>query len=344
MRNKLRLCVLLSMLALLIYALMMTESGISTELKWTIISIVIGSGLVIYTALSWFIPYILNHSAEQLSPQKLVSLTVTSSGILAAITGFVATLSLDCFGNVDFRTTDYCSICGLFAIITAGITAVYSLKSFVQRWKALLLMEEGLKQAVLKAEFESLKNQVNPHFLFNSLNILSALIPEDTGKSVQFVERLSKVFRYSLQHSEQNTIELATELKIAESYLFINQMRFGESFRYTVDLSEADRNRQIVTQGLLTLLENVVKHNECSLEKPLVIQIYTEKDCLVVSNSYQPKSRLRTDSTGIGLKNLQNRYVQLAADRPVEIAQTEREFMVKLPLLEPAAHRTVGNS
>jgi two-component system LytT family sensor kinase len=207
------------------------------------------------------------------------------------------------------------------------------LKSFVQRWKALLLMEEGLKQAVLKAEFESLKNQVNPHFLFNSLNILSALIPEDTGKSVQFVERLSKVFRYSLQHSEQNTIELATELKIAESYLFINQMRFGESFRYTVDLSEDDRSRQIVTQGLLTLLENVVKHNECSLEKPLCIRIYSEKDCLVVANQFQLKSRLRTDSTGIGLKNLKNRYVQLAADRPVVIEQSEQEFIVKLPLL-----------
>jgi LytS/YehU family sensor histidine kinase len=268
-----------------------------------------------------------------LSPQKLVSLTVTSSGILAAMTGFMATWGISFSWHIAFRAVDYCSICGLFAIITAGITAVYSLKSFVQRWKALLLMEEGLKQAVLKAEFESLKNQVNPHFLFNSLNILSALIPEDTGKSVQFVERLSKVFRYSLQHSEQNTIELATELKIAESYLFINQMRFGESFRYNVDLSEDDRNRQIVTQGLLTLLENVVKHNECSLEKPLCIRIYTEKDCLVVANAFQPKSRLRTDSTGIGLKNLKNRYVQLAADRPVVIEQSDKEFIVKLPLL-----------
>jgi two-component system LytT family sensor kinase len=333
MRNKIRLCILLSLLTLLIYTLLVTEETIPVEIKLTIITIIIGSGLFIYMALSWFIPYLLNRSAEQLSPQKLVSLTVTSSGILAALTGFLATWGISFFWNINFGTIDYCSICGLFAIITAGITAVYSLKSFVQRWKALLLMEEGLKQAVLKAEFESLKNQVNPHFLFNSLNILSALIPEDTGKSVQFVERLSKVFRYSLQHSEQNTIELATELKIAESYLFINQMRFGESFRYTVDLSEDDRSRQIVTQGLLTLLENVVKHNECSLEKPLCIRIYSEKDCLVVANQFQLKSRLRTDSTGIGLKNLKNRYVQLAADRPVVIEQSDQEFIVKLPLL-----------
>lgn len=333
MRNKIRLCILLTLLALLIYGLLDTENAIPIAIKLTIISIVIGSGLFIYMALSWFIPYLLNRSAEQLSPQKLVSLTVTSSGILAAMTGFMATWGISFSWHIDFRAVDYCSICGLFAIITAGITAVYSLKSFVQRWKALLLMEEGLKQAVLKAEFESLKNQVNPHFLFNSLNILSALIPEDSGKSVQFVERLSKVFRYSLQHSEQNTIELATELKIAESYLFINQMRFGESFRYTVELSEEDRSRQIVTQGLLTLLENVVKHNECSLEKPLCIRIYSEKDCLVVANVFQLKSRLRTDSTGIGLKNLKNRYVQLAADRPVVIEQTEQDFIVKLPLL-----------
>ncbi|MGA0558031.1 sensor histidine kinase [Larkinella sp. VNQ87] len=343
MRNTIRLCILLTLQILVIYALLETEATIPFEIKLTIIGIVIGSGLLIYMTLSWFIPYLLNHSAEQLSPQKLVSLTVTSSGISAALTGFLATWGLGAYYDIPFRPIDYGTICGLFAIITAGITAVYSLKSFVQRWKALLLMEEGLKQAVLKAEFESLKNQVNPHFLFNSLNILSALIPEDTGKSVQFVERLSKVFRYSLQHSEQNTIELATELKIAESYLFINQMRFGESFRYTVELSDTDRNRQIVTQGLLTLLENVVKHNECSLEKPLEIRIHTDKDCLVVANSFQPKSRLRTDSTGIGLKNLQNRYVQLAANRPVAIEQTEQEFIVKLPLLEPAAHRPVDH-
>jgi two-component system LytT family sensor kinase len=126
MRNKIRLCILLSLLTLLIYTLLVTEETIPVEIKLTIITIIIGSGLFIYMALSWFIPYLLNRSAEQLSPQKLVSLTVTSSGILAALTGFLATWGISFFWNINFGTIDYCSICGLFAIITAGITAVYS--------------------------------------------------------------------------------------------------------------------------------------------------------------------------------------------------------------------------
>ncbi len=323
---------MLVLLGITVYFLLVTENTIPMEVKLLILGSVLGSGMVIYMTLSWFLPYLLNRSAEQLSPQKLVALTVTSSGISAVLTGLLTLWGLEMLCGVTFRTVDYFFTCGQFALITAGIAAVYSLRSFVQRWKALLLMEEGLKQAVLKAEFESLKNQVNPHFLFNSLNILSALIPEDTGKSVQFVERLSKVFRYSLQHSEQNTIELAVELKVAESYLFINHMRFGESFRYGIDLPDADLHRQIVTQGLLTLVENVVKHNECSMEKPLSLRIYAENDYIVVANTFQPKNRLRTDSTGIGLKNLQNRYAQLAG-RPVVIEQTEQDFIVKLPLI-----------
>lgn len=308
-----------------------TPLPLSTRLQ--IIGLVLLSAMIIYRSLALSINYLITRSAERLTPKQIIANMVSSSVFLAALVGSIATITFEWLIGVHLTAIDYVYNIGLFSVIAAGVTAIYSLRSFVQRWKSLLLMEEGLKQAVLKAEFESLKNQVNPHFLFNSLNILSALIPEDPAKSVQFVERLSKVFRYSLQHADQNTVELATELKVAESYLFINQMRFGDNFSYDFDLPDADRQKRVVTQGLLTLLENALKHNECSRERPLHVQVATEEQFLVITNNFQPKGRLGTDSTGIGLKNLQNRYAQLAADRPVTISQTDTAFTVKLPLL-----------
>ncbi|GAA4470132.1 hypothetical protein GCM10023189_58240 [Nibrella saemangeumensis] len=317
---------------LLAYFLLTVDTAVPTAIKLQLIGLVIATGFAIYLLLAWVVPYLINRTAEQLSPQRFVAVTLTSSGIVAAITGFILLNMIGVMWQVPFAAEDYFFTCGMFAVITSAITAVYSLKSFVERWKGLLLMEEGLKQAVLKAEFESLKNQINPHFLFNSLNILTALIPEDSRKAVQFVERLSKMFRYNLQHSDQNTVELATELRIAESYLFIQHMRFGDNFRYAIQLADEDKQKQIVTQGLLTLLENVVKHNECSQENPLTVGITSDGQHLIVGNSLQLKSRLNTVSTGIGLRNLQSRYAQLAG-RQVEIQQTEKDFIVRLPLL-----------
>ena len=323
---------LLLVSALLLF-LLTIDTPLSLTFRLQIIGLVVLAGLVIFRSLSWSITYLITRSAERLTPQQVVASMVSSSVFLAALIGSMATIAFEWVFGIYLTPIDYVYNISLFSVMAAGVTAVYSLRSFVHRWKALLLMEEGLKQAVLKAEFDSLKNQVNPHFLFNSLNILSALIPEDTHKSVQFVERLSKVFRYSLQHSDQNTIELSTELKVAESYLFINQMRFGDSFSYTFDFSDTDRQMRIIPQGLLTLIENVLKHNECSRENPLTLHASVEQNYLVVSNNFQPKNRLGTDSTGIGLKNLQNRYAQLAKDRPVDIINTDKEFTVKLPLL-----------
>jgi two-component system, LytTR family, sensor kinase len=312
--------------------LLKVDSPLSISFRIQLIAIALGAGFIIYNSLSWSVLYIVNRSAEYLTPQQLVASTITSSVIIAACVGVLATSSLRWIWGIQSGLLDYVFNAGLLALITASVTGVYSLRQFVGRWKALTLMEEGLKQAVLKAEFDSLKNQVNPHFLFNSLNILSALIPEDTRNAVHFVERLSKVFRYSLQHSDQNTVDIATELRVAESYLFIHEMRFGDNFHYDIRLSEGEQSKQIITQGLLTLLENVVKHNEISGEKPLLIEIFAETDYLVVRNNYQPKNHLQVQSSGIGLKNLQNRYAQLN-DKPVQVEKNEETYTVKLPLL-----------
>ena len=171
------------------------------------------------------------------------------------------------------------------------------------------------------------------HFLFNSLNILSALIPEDPKNAVGMVERMSKVFRYNLQNSDRNNIELASELKIVDAYLFIHKMRFGDNLTYKIDIPAEKNMALIITQGLLTLVENALKHNECSSENPLLIEIFVENDYVVVRNNYQPKSRQFVESNNIGLANLKTRY-GLLANEAVSIVQDNQHFTVKIPFLK----------
>lgn len=294
---------------------------------------VAAAGLLTYGLLAWLVPRHINRLAETIHPRELVAITVLSSGLTAWIVANVALMNAVRFlFGVDFSFSDHLVNSGLFALVASAITALYSLKFFVQRWKGLLVLEQELKQAVLKAEFETLKNQVNPHFLFNSLNILSALIPEDPENAVTMVERMSKVFRYNLQTTEKATVGLGEELKIVESYLFIHKMRFGANLRYEIDKPTGDPEKQVVNQGLLTLVENALKHNECSREKPLTVRVEVAGDWVVVTNTLQRKNRLPTDSTGIGLKNLRHRYA-LLTHHEVIVAETEDAFVVKLPLL-----------
>lgn len=220
----------------------------------------------------------------------------------------------------------------MYVIMTFAFTSVYMIQIMTERWKKSLLQQEQLNQALLKAEYDSLKNQVNPHFLFNSLNILSALIPEDPQNAVNLVERLSKVFRYNLQNNDRVTVEVGTELKIVEAYLFIHKMRFGDNLHYDITVPKEELTRQIVTQGLLTLVENAIKHNECSSEKPLKISVFAENEYVVVSNSFQPKNKQFLESTGIGLSNLKSRYA-LVTSQKVEVEENSAFFEVRIPFV-----------
>ena len=294
---------------------------------------VAAAGLLTYGILAWLMPRHINRLAERLNPRELVATTVLGSSLVAWIVANVALMNaIRALFGVDFTLADHLVNAGQFTVVTAGVTTLYSLKFFIQRWKSSLVLEQELKQAVLKAEFESLKAQVNPHFLFNSLNILSALIPEDPQNAVTMVERMSKVFRYNLQNTEKATVALGEELKIVESYLFIHKMRFGDNLRYAIAVPTEELEKQVVNQGLLTLVENALKHNECSREKPLTVRVEAAADAVTVTNTLQRKNRLPTDSTGIGLKNLQHRYA-LLTNREVVVDETEGEFKVKLPLL-----------
>jgi len=192
--------------------------------------------------------------------------------------------------------------------------------------KALIEREKILSQ------FELLKSQVNPHFLFNSLNTLNALIYKDKAEANEFLLRLSDYMRYLLTQNENTTHLLIEELKLASDYAFLQKKRFGNNLKIKIDLSDELQNNSLIPPlTIQILLENAIKHNIISGSKPLNIKIYREGETLVVLNNLQViKDKIK--STGIGLSNIKNRY-RILFDKEIEIVKNDKYFIVKLPLI-----------
>lgn len=198
------------------------------------------------------------------------------------------------------------------------------------------LEKERLAKAQLQSELEILKNQVNPHFLFNSLNVLSSLIGEDAAKAEAFVDRLSKVYRYLLQNNRQAWNSLESELDFIKSYAYLLNTRYGDAVRLTVAVDEAALPLQLPPLTLQLLVENAVKHNVVHRSKPLFIQITTQGETLYVRNNLQKKARHQVLSHGIGLSNIAEKY-RLLQGKSISVNEDDESFCISLPLLAPAA-------
>lgn len=181
------------------------------------------------------------------------------------------------------------------------------------------------------ASFETLKNQLDPHFLFNSLNVLSSLIEENPVKAQEFTVALSKIYRYVLDQKDKNLISVEEELNFANLYISLLKMRFEDAISVNFLVNEETKSYKIVPLSLQLLLENAIKHNIISDKKPLLIEIYQEENYLVIQNSLQKKQTFEK-SSGIGLKNIVQRY-QLLSNINVEIVETFNHYKVKLPLI-----------
>lgn len=193
---------------------------------------------------------------------------------------------------------------------------------------------EQLKKISLQAQFQSLKDQVNPHFLFNNLNVLAALLYQDANQAAEFLQQLSKVYRYVLQNQEKELVEVAAELEFMESYAYLLRARFRGSLRIDIAVPDTLRSRYTVPVALQMLLENALKHNVSSRNRPLLIEVFATPDHaqLVVRNTLQPKLAVEP-STNLGLENIRRRYGFVSA-RPVEVERNADSFTVRLPLLE----------
>ncbi len=184
----------------------------------------------------------------------------------------------------------------------------------------------------LQSQFEVLKSQINPHFMFNSLNVLSGLINKDIGKAQQFIDEFSHIYRYVLETLEQQVVTLEKELDFTRSYLFLQQIRHGNDLSYTVNLPSSLLKWVLPPLSLQVVLENAIKHNIVNESKPLKIEIFSENNHLVVRNNIQPKISA-VASTGLGLKNMVKRYRLISDFTPTFQVNTDY-YVARLPLIE----------
>lgn len=214
------------------------------------------------------------------------------------------------------------------------LTIVVSLfmhgRSFLENWRAAELNSAQLQKESMKAQFDSLKSQVNPHFLFNSLNALTNLIYEDQDKAARFVKQLSEVYRYVLDNQGREMVSLADEVKFLKSYMFLQQIRYGDKLK--VDIGLDNVNAQVAPLVLQMLVENAIKHNIVSKDQPLNINIFVKDERIVIENNIQKKNVLPEDSKGIGLENIKSRY-RFLDNKKVEVIDNGKLFTVKLPVL-----------
>lgn len=232
---------------------------------------------------------------------------------------------------VQDKSPDAYAINSMYAALFAMMCGlIINGQLFLSRWKKSVEENERMQLELLQAKYMALKYQVNPHFFFNALNTLNSLIAEDRAAATQFVNCLSRVFRYSLQYGNERTVALNDELKVAEDFLFMIRQRFQDKIQVHIDLPPQAMEAHIAGYALLTLVENAIKHNEISREYPLTVRIFREPGYLVVCNNYQPKDTAMPVS-GIGLSNIQERYQAITA-MPVVIEQGPM-FTVKIPLL-----------
>lgn len=191
--------------------------------------------------------------------------------------------------------------------------------------------EQKIIAGSASAKFDALKNQLDPHFLFNSLNVLTSLIEEDPVQAQKFTTSLSKVYRYVLEQKSKNLISVDEELQFARTYVRLLKMRFEDSIVFEIPENSKDPEAKIVPLSLQLLLENAVKHNVVTATKPLHIKIYEEDGYLYVTNNLQEKQVVKK-SSGVGLQNIRQRYAILTK-KEMQIFKTNNEFKVQLPML-----------
>jgi two-component system, LytTR family, sensor kinase len=217
----------------------------------------------------------------------------------------------------------------LFCTLMVG--AIYESKYLIKKLQESFEEKEMLKRESLHAQLNALKTQVNPHFLFNNLNTLVSLIPEDPKQATAFVQQLAKVYRHILEVKDEKSIPLQDELDVLRAYAFLLKTRFGNNLSIDISVPEEKLKNNIVPLSLQLLMENAIKHNIVSAERPLKIDLYAVNGSLVVRNNLQKKKQL-SESTGIGLDNIRNRY-KLLGDKQVMVSESDTSFSVSIPLI-----------
>ncbi len=266
-------------------------------------------------------------------PQQRLMAQAIAFMLFTAITLFLLMYTLHQIrfgdGKIMDRKTREIFVPALFFAL--AFIAIYVGFNFFKSWKESLLEVEKYKTQSAEAQLQNLKNQINPHFLFNNLSVLSSLVYQNQDKAVNFINELSKVYRYVLDNKNAELVSLADELAFLLHYTYLLKIRFETAVDFSISVADDDKNRFLPPMCLQMLVENTIQHNEASLANPLRVKIYTHDHALVIENNIQLRSD-KLASTKTGLKNIVSRYAYFADKKP-EIVNDGNIFKVILPLM-----------
>lgn len=219
------------------------------------------------------------------------------------------------------------------AILSILIATLYEIVLLTRERKIDLLTTEKLNHAKVQAELDTLKSQIDPHFIFNSLNTLSALISDNKEKALLFNESLAKVYRYILANRVNDLVTVKEEVDFINSYFFLLKIRFEDSLHISVNIDPINPNDYYLpTVAIQTAIENAIKHNQFSSSQPLWISVVLTGDYIIVSNNKRPV-KYKAPSSGVGLINLDNRY-KLVLNKSIHIDETKDDFTLYLPIVK----------
>ncbi len=267
-------------------------------------------------------------------PKTRLLLTIVALVVYSVIAYvLVATLLALFWNDISLKEALDIGLQGVWVAvkISFAFAFVFASISFFLNWQNSVVKAERLEKELANYRYQTLKEQVNPHFLFNSLNVLTDLVHEDADLAEKYIQQLSRIYRYVLDSSNQSMVPLAQELEFVHSYIFLLKIRFGQKLKISLDLN-ANTHQYIVPVSIQMLIENAVKHNQITTENPLEIKVFERAGHIVVRNNYRPKRNVK-DVSGKGLNNLQQQF-RLWTDEPIDITQSETSFTVSLPIIE----------
>jgi hypothetical protein len=284
---------------------------------------------------SWYFRYVSRFYSWDKTPVKRLISGASGSVVLTMITLFLLLFitRVAIYGEPmdDFFENQQSGWYLFGLVITIVVSIIFHAIYFYKELQVRKVTEQRVIAKSATAQFDALKSQLDPHFLFNSLNVLVSLIEENPETAVKFTTSLSKVYRYVLEQRNKEVITVDEELKFARTYVHLLQMRFEDSLFIDIPEKASNPTDMVIPLSLQLLLENAVKHNVVSDSKPLRLKIYEKEGQLIIENNLQVKGVMKKGS-GVGLQNIASRY-GLLTNRKMSIDKTEHTYKVQIPIL-----------
>jgi sensor histidine kinase YesM len=229
-------------------------------------------------------------------------------------------------------------VSGIYAslFVTLFVSTVYEAVWYTSRWREARIEAANLRKENLQSQLAALRHQINPHFLFNSLNTLTAFVHENPDKAVEFIAHMSSMYRRLLENQTQDVVSVRDELNMLEHYVFLLKSRFEDKINISIEMDPGADEKMIVPYALQLTMENAIKHNVVSSKTPLSIRIVVSHEGIAISNNLQRKQQDQP-STGIGLENINQRYL-LVTGQSIQVKQDQQNFEVFLPAISIKQH------